>query len=140
FLDVAGAPVEIPVADPGQAAGVLAGALASVELEHVELRSTAPRAADVVASATMPELVFSELPDPASISAVGLFTGAGTAVAGEVRVQAVPQGGVIRVTPSAALASSTDFELRVASTLADLGGGVLGGTSVTRFRSGAVAQ
>ncbi|MHB8874563.1 MAG: Ig-like domain-containing protein, partial [Myxococcaceae bacterium] len=121
------------------ASAPLAGAVASVALEHLEVRGTVPREGEVVALSVAPRVLLTDLPDPSTASQVTLETG-GTQVAVTRRVKSDPGGGALELSPSSPLAPSANYLLRIGAGLADLQGGSLGVEAQVHFRSAATAS
>jgi hypothetical protein len=136
LLDVAGRPVELPLSDERDAAGVLAGGLVSVALDHLELRGTVPKAGAVVQVGVAPEVLLTALPDMATAGAVRLESAEGAEVRVARQGRADTEGGRITLVPQSPLAVNTNYMLRVGATLADLGGRALGTDVAVRFRTG----
>ncbi|TQF15750.1 hypothetical protein FJV41_11775 [Myxococcus llanfairpwllgwyngyllgogerychwyrndrobwllllantysiliogogogochensis] len=135
-LDGDGTPVELPVSDPDDADLPLAGALASVELDTLEIRGTQPGEGDTVAPGEVARVLVTALPDVATASEVVLVRGSdGEPVAVSRQVRADEQGGQVVLTPYAPLALDTGYELRVGANLADLRGARLGTAARIRFRT-----
>ncbi|HEX8440228.1 Ig-like domain-containing protein, partial [Archangium sp.] len=134
-LDVGGKAVELPIQDPTQASGSLAGGLASVALDHIELRGTVPAYGERVALATSPQVLLTELPDPATLGAITLQDGSGNAVSVLKRAESDEDGARVVVAPYSPLTVDTEYVLGVGANLANLKGGALGVDAEVRFRT-----
>ncbi|TNV54629.1 IPT/TIG domain-containing protein, partial [Corallococcus exiguus] len=135
-LDDAGTAVELPLTDPTQAGLPLAGALASVELDTLEIRGTEPAEGDIVAPGAEVRVLLTSLPDVASAGQVTLVRADdGELVSVSRSVVTDTQGGQVVLTPSAPLALDTRYELRVGAGLKDLRGATLGTEARVRFRT-----
>ncbi len=139
-LDVNGTPVELPLDRPEDASGSLAGALASVALDHIELRATSPGEGDTAPASSAVEVILTDMPDPSSAGAVSLETDAGAAVDVARRVSSDPAGGKVVLQPQAALALGSAYRIRIGASLSDLQGGALGAEAVVRFHTAALAS
>ncbi|HYO67364.1 MAG TPA: IPT/TIG domain-containing protein, partial [Archangium sp.] len=125
-LDVGGTAVELPAQDSTQASGSLAGGLASVALDHIELRGTVPAYGERVALATSPKVLLTELPDTSTLGAISLKDAAGNTVPVLKRAESDEDGARVVVSPYSPLTVDTEYVLGVGSTLANLKGGALG--------------
>ncbi|WP_211485165.1 IPT/TIG domain-containing protein [Corallococcus exiguus] len=135
-LDDAGTAVELPLTDPAQAGLQLAGALASVELDTLEIRGTEPAEGDIVAPGAEVHVLLTSLPDVASAGQVTLVrANDGEPVSVSRSVVTDTQGGQVVLTPAAPLALDTRYELRVGVGLKDLRGAMLGTEARVRFRT-----
>ncbi|WP_233604970.1 IPT/TIG domain-containing protein [Corallococcus sp. AB030] len=135
-LDDAGTAVELPLTDPAQAGLQLAGALASVELDTLEIRGTEPAEGDIVAPGAEVHVLLTSLPDVASAGQVTLMrANDGEPVSVSRSVVTDTQGGQVVLTPAAPLALDTRYELRVGAGLKDLRGAMLGTEARVRFRT-----
>ncbi|WP_415835183.1 IPT/TIG domain-containing protein, partial [Corallococcus soli] len=135
-LDDAGNAVELPLSDPAQAMLPLAGALASVELDTLEIRGTQPAEGELVAAGVAPRVLLTSLPDVSSASQVTLVrVDDGEPVPVSRSVLADAQGGQVVLTPASPLAQDTRYELRVGAQLKDLRGATLGAEARVRFRT-----
>nr|WP_306465339.1 IPT/TIG domain-containing protein [Corallococcus exiguus] len=135
-LDDAGTAVELPLTDPAQAGLQLAGALASVELDTLEIRGTEPAEGDIVAPGAEVHVLLTSLPDVASAGQVTLVrANDGEPVSVSRSVVTDTQGGQVVLTPAAPLALDTRYELRVGAGLKDLRGAMLGTEARVRFRT-----
>ncbi len=133
FLDAQGTPVDIPVASAADAAFPLAGGLASLALDHIELRGTRPASSTVFAIAEPLEVFLSAIPDPATAAAVVLEDGGGVTVPLTRQTAADPDGGKLVLTPSSPLWTGASYLLRVGASLADIKGRALAAESRTWF-------
>ncbi len=105
-LDASGRTVELPVQTAADADGTLAGSLASVALDHLELVATTPRNADVVSIGSAIRAHLSELPDlarPRPRSPCWKDDGVSPAIAVGRRAVATPTGADLVVEPYNAL-------------------------------------
>ncbi|GEL71664.1 hypothetical protein MVI01_34480 [Myxococcus virescens] len=135
-LDRNGTPVELPVSDPVDAGLPLAGALASVELDTLDIRGTHPRDGDIVAPGDVAQVLLTALPDASSVGEVKLVrrdSGEEVPVARQALSDA--QGGQVVLTPYAPLARDTAYELQIGAGLKDLRGATLGTQGRVRFRT-----
>jgi len=135
-LDANGTPLELPL-PVGEPSRPIAGALASVALDHVELRSTRPAEAGLSAVAEPVEVVLSELADSTTAGAVTLETRpGGLPVPVTRRLQLEADGARLVLMPMAPLATGSEYLLRIGAGLADLGGRSLSADAMIRPRPG----
>ncbi|WP_194869333.1 Ig-like domain-containing protein, partial [Myxococcus sp. AB025B] len=138
-LDKGGRAVELPILPPEDGSGGLAGAIASVTLDHLELRGTLPSEGETVPVGTSPVVLLSELPSAASLSEIHLETSAGQPVAGTLEAHSEAGGARVVLTPTASLQVGTSYVLKVGSGLADVRGGTLGAEVEVRFQTASQA-
>ncbi|AKQ66211.1 Muc19 precursor [Myxococcus hansupus] len=135
-LDKSGTPVELPVSDPADASLPLAGALASVELDTLDIRGTHPRDGEVVSPGESAQVLLTALPEATSATEVTLYRRTPEEMVSVAR-QVLPdvQGGQVVLTPYSPLALDTAYELRIGAGLKDLRGATLGTEGRVRFRT-----
>ncbi|HVE85239.1 MAG TPA: IPT/TIG domain-containing protein, partial [Myxococcales bacterium] len=140
-LDVQGRKVELPLELPDDRVGVLAGALASVALDHLELRGTTPSEGELVPVTTRIRAHLTELPDIRTAGTVTLSPVGGSAPVPVLRrVESTPEGGDLILEPLSVLAPATQYVLRIGAGLASLAGGTLGTEVAVRFTTASTAS
>ena len=132
FLDSSGTAVALPIGNPADAHDPLAGAIASVQLDHLELRSISPAPGSIAPANTQIFVTVTDLPDPATAAAITLEQ-AGAPIPVSRRVQSAPEGGAAVLTPLVALTQGAKLVVRVGASLADLRGGQLGVEALSSF-------
>ncbi|HZI13948.1 MAG TPA: IPT/TIG domain-containing protein, partial [Myxococcus sp.] len=142
LLDVNGRTVELPLDQASDQGGTLAGSLAAVAMDHLELVGTTPANGDTVAPGSPMRVHVTELPDLNTASAVTLspVEGGGAQVPVARRVQSTTEGADVVLEPYAPLATGTAYRLRIGQDLANLEGGKLGVDVDVRFRTATTAS
>jgi hypothetical protein len=134
FLDKSGEPLELPVMSATDADLPLAGGLATVAFDHIELLATSPTEGEVAPVSAVPSALFTQLVDEETASHVKMERLDGVAIPVFRTVVAEP-GGTARVSlrPLENLEVGETYVLRIGADVADLAGGRLGANADVRF-------